>query len=833
MPYQGTAQTQRAITVEFLQKRRLNAPAVWFRPQGWDPSASDALAETLETDLGMWDAASDRNLGVRLEAGYIELRITSGDDAFAHAFFLACEHLRVDARAAFGIHQISSILLNIAGAGEQQLWPRGFKDKRGHWTEAAPVISSLPTKSAKAVWGYSRPLPGSLLPDGIVAWRPKGKAAALDVLMGIEDLEPRAIAPTTTPVIVRAIAYATLAYWIRVYLDGLTEWDTTLTRRVGGLIARLVREGAAVNADGKSLDGVCWSPIDTPELALDLIAFLGRLGANADLKVAYLHGEAAMARGQQQKVAGWPAVEETFGVDAKQGIRRAMRAGIDLDLIERLSERYALDVQSGSFIDREAIPKGLAYEKKYDDLMRIYENEAIFIGRKRHNPFKLYVGSELRTDVARTDMFPGEEPGALLRYSPLHGLITSPDTISDEYRVLNTYRGFTIKPIGTVDEAVMHRVVSALDKMLGLLTRDNDAQMLWLKKFIAWTILFPDKKQQVAPVIVGGQGIGKSFFGETLMYAVFGDLCGTASAALLDDNSFLITPFIGKLITFVDEVRLQTSGVINEIKKLIRQKRVSGMVKFKDQQDYFIYSRLILAANQADIGLTSQDAADRALFFIVAWTAENRNLTDIEFQKWAWGHKDFYAEFTAMLEEVAVRQHLMRYFRGIECKQSELEDLTESSRFDENVVKATMSKPREVAREIAAAGRVHAGSDLTAWFNIHALRAAILREDGQRSRVEAQAVIKEYEVAGVIESMSGGFYRFKYGYGKVLAELGKAHNLELLPQHHFVPGDFDDNPILSNVNQPPWRGNPKGSDGRRRPFDYSRRDDDDFYDPER
>ena len=103
----------------------------------------------------------------------------------------------------------------------------------------------------------------------------------------------------------------------------------------------------------------------------------------------------------------------------------------------------------------------------------------------------------------------------------------------------------------------MRQAVSCLDRMLGLLTRDNDAQMLWLKQFIGWTIQHPDKKQQVAPVIVGGQGIGESFFGETLMYALFGELCGTASATLLADNNFLITPFIGKLVTFIDEVRLE------------------------------------------------------------------------------------------------------------------------------------------------------------------------------------------------------------------------------------------------------------------------------------
>ena len=62
-----------------------------------------------------------------------------------------------------------------------------------------------------------------------------------------------------------------------------------------------------------------------------------------------------------------------------------------------------------------------------------------------------------------------------------------------------------------------------------------------------------------------------------------------------------------------------------------------------------------------------------------------------------------------------------------------------------------MSKARQVAREIAASARIIAGNDLTAWFNLHHLRAAIFREDGQRSRVEPHAVMEEFETAGVIE----------------------------------------------------------------------------------
>ena len=817
----GNAQTQRAITIDFITRRRLAAHAVFFRPNTGEPDAKDALADDLTTDLGAWDGP-EHNVGVRLDGGHLELGIRAGSDAFAHAFFLAADHLRLDARAAFGVHQISSIIIKVE---DQELiepwaprWPKGFKDKHGHWTETTVKTSSMKTKSANAIYRYSKPLPGSVVPEGVVVWRPKGKPAALDPEIGVEDMEQRALESTGMDTLIRALAYATLVYWVRTYLDGLKDWDAILTRRLGGWIAHCEVDGRAINAQGKSLAGVCWCPIDTREQALDLVAFLGKLGANEDLKVAYLQAEAQLIRDPLALVSSWPALAGLFGNDGMQGIRSAFQAGLDLQVVERLSERWVLDLSTNMYLDRESIPTGLPFEKTFDQLVHNYGNELVFVGKKAVNPFRLYAASSWRTDVQRAGMFPGEEPGSLLRYSQVNGIIKEEDWCVGEYRVLNTYRGFTIKPIGVVDPVLMRKIVTALDIMLGLLTRDNQAQMDWLKKFIAWTIKYPDKKQQVAPVIVGGQGIGKSVFGENLMQALFGNLCGTASAALLTDNAFLITPFIGKLMTFVDEVRLETAGAINEIKKIVRQKRISGQLKFKDQQDHEIYSRLILASNHADIGLTSQDAADRALFFIVSWTARNKDMNDAEFQAWTWGYKPFYSELTAMLEMPVVRQHLMRYFRDIECTQAELEDLTHSSRFDENVVKATMSKTRQIARQIAASARVVAGNDLTAWFNIYDLRTAVTREDGQRSRLDANDVLREFEIAGVIETMSGGHYRFKYGYGKTLLELGKSHNLELVPTHPVGPGDFDDNPVMSNVNPPPWRGNKKGGDGRRRPF---------------
>ena len=79
------------------------------------------------------------------------------------------------------------------------------------------------------------------------------------------------------------------------------------------------------------------------------------------------------------------------------------------------------------------------------------------------------------------------------------------------------------------------------------------------------------------------------------MNALFGDLAGVGSAVALEGN-FLITPFIGKLIVYIDEVKLSSAAAINEVKKLVRETRISGETKFTHRKDCQIYSRLIFTA---------------------------------------------------------------------------------------------------------------------------------------------------------------------------------------------------------------------------------------------
>ena len=65
-------------------------------------------------------------------------------------------------------------------------------------------------------------------------------------------------------------------------------------------------------------------------------------------------------------------------------------------------------------------------------------------------------------------------------------------------------------------------------------------------------------------------------------------------------------------------------------------------MKYGHQHDYYIPSRLIIAANQVDIGLTPLDAADPMLFLHRRLDSEKeKGAGDADFLTWALSLKPF------------------------------------------------------------------------------------------------------------------------------------------------------------------------------------------------
>ena len=241
-------------------------------------------------------------------------------------------------------------------------------------------------------------------------------------------------------------------------------------------------------------------------------------------------------------------------------------------------------------------------------------------------------------------------------------------------------------------------------------------------------------------------------------------------------------------------------------------------MKYGHQRDYYIPSRLIIASNQVDIGLTPLDAADRAFFFIMSWTAKKKGMSDADFLVWALILKLFYADLIERLNDVTFKQHLMRYFMEFEVTRAELEDLKYSSRDNEEIVKQFSERgPQHGARDgrrrpHPVSPRYHRAS-----FSMANVREAIRRiENSKYTKMQAGDVMAEFENAKLLGTLTQAVYRFKYGYYKLCQKMGEAHGMPLAPFWPTKPGeeDYGDNEVRSPAGGEPWRGDKSSETSR-------------------
>ena len=491
-------------------------------------------------------------------------------------------------------------------------------------------------------------------------------------------------------------------------------------------------------------------------------------------------------------------------------MRRAFRAGQDIEAVERFADRYVYDMGANVYFDRDALLRGTAFTLEAASLLHRHSNEPVFVGLKKLNPFQLYTQSALRVDVAQGDLLPGHPPAGVLRASPRLGVISADTHEPDEFLVFNTFRGFVIQPASNVSESLLREIVSMVDVMLALITRDHDGQMLWLKQWTAWTILHPEEKQQVSPMLIGGQGIGKSRLGKQFMTALFDDLAGEAEGRLLSGD-FGIGMFLNKLVVFLDEVVFKDHGAVEQIKKIIRSDRVHGSLKGQDARTYNVYARCMFASNRARVGLSESEAADRSLFWIIGHDADSKKMTTREFQIWTASLTDFYIRLDRMLKTLEVRRHLMHYLVNVIGNGLTIKDvisLEHSSAQDSSVVEAMQSTARRICQQIAVDGTVDGQTAITAWFNFQDLADACQYwGKAMNLRVNADEVRREFIRAGVLEEMGNGWLRFKYQHKTLLDKLGGAFGVGIL--HRAT--EEGDNPVTDPSYRPRYAGKARRS----------------------
>ena len=821
---------QRSITAQ-VNNNFIQVGAVFLQMSGKNPFASDWHKRKFrDTNLQSWIDDPDHkplNLGFNLQFGWLDVDIDSEDPRYNECIVKAFKFLNIDTRFAFGRlsrNVPSHIMVQLSETdlanydvmkefepNEFKIAGKRFKSELRSMGPAQPEASNAIKESRQTV------MPGSIYTHKIdpgkydisVWYTSDGKAATS--VGEIAATTPRKVEFSQ---LITGIAFGTFLYVIQPHWAEGTRQQLAI--KISGWLARLVRESRGINEnDGVSHGTFC--PIGTPETAESMLDFMcAELGDKESYmrKRVFRDAIKKLDNNPDAKIPGWPALESDIGTESMLALRTVFMPGIDVSPLTKMADRYIYDESDDNYIDRERFYTISGFIHDGAQLDRRHRNDLMEVAGKMRPVFKMFESSPLRRRVGGRDLYPDFQPGSVFRIS------RSGDSIPDDQdgeagmmTMFNTWRGWPILPTKNPDPKLIDKCNSMMDQLFGYLCQDNKGQIKWLKEWIAWTVQFPGQKQQVAPVFVGGQGVGKSFFGNIFLGHLFQNQWGSASPKILE-SAFSVEPFINKMFVFIDEAKFYNEASTDEIKKLIRNDKIGGAEKFQTARTHRIFSRVVFASNRFDMHIGQQNIQDRALFYMKTYDKDFLKMSDHQFKNWAVTLKPFFDEFNTLISRVDVKEHFMHIFNTMEVNRHDLENTSLSSGDDKNIVESNMSYARRIAKAIIEEGRIWEDLDISAPFTMVEFNKRVSDTcESMRIRfVQPRHVLDEFKAAGLLEpwtSAGNKYLRFKHKIGTLTKEFGDSIGVELDSRFEFTEDDFGPNQS-EFLGAKPWKGT-KGS----------------------
>lgn len=826
---QDTVNRQREITKR-VNDGLIQVGAVYLKPSNKNPYDEDWFKQLKgDTDLQSWiddPVHSIMNVGFNLQMGWTDIDMDADDPEYNSCIIAGLENQGVDVRFRFGRQSVgvpTHILVQLGEAESAnfdqlvKFEPKAFKigDRRYH-TQIRSFATNTDAKNL-AYTAKQTVMPGSIYSHKTAAG--KYDISVWYALGGVANKVEQVAATTPRKAsfneLVRGIAFGTMLYAIRDKWEPGSRQSTAT--KVCGWLARVVADSAAMN-NHESIASEVYCPIDADSIAEALIKFICKQQNDDEhgMRVrTYFDARGKLQRNPDAKIPGWPMLEQLIGAERVMALRAVFMPGSDVSELTKMAERYVYDESDNHYIDRNRFWTTGGFVHEGAELERRHKGDVVRIGGKPREAFKVFESSDLRKRVGLRELYPNLNPGGIFRISGIGEVI--PDDADDDISTLsvfNTWRGWPVSAAATIDAALMASIVAHLDKLLGYLTRDNENQIKWIKDWLAWTFQHPGDKQQIALVMVGGQGVGKSWFGNRFLPSLMGSLWGSASPKVLEGD-FSIAPFLNKMMVFIDEAKFHSEAAVDEIKKLIRGVDVPGAEKFVDARNYRLFSRMVFASNRMDVNIGQANTTDRALFYARTYDKDHLQMKEMEFRAWAETLKPWFTEFDKMMERRDVKEHFVRYFMDLPADKYEIESIKYSSSTESHIVLSNMNWARRVAKHIIEEGRIHEDLDISYPFTPPELfrRVGEVCKELGMPNVQGARILAEYEDHGLLEKVICGGQRkmrFVCRIGELNKRYGEAIGAPLEERFVFkLERDFGPNDCDGSVRVP-WLGAKKG-----------------------
>jgi hypothetical protein len=369
--------------------------------------------------------------------------------------------------------------------------------------------------------------------------------------------------------------------------------------------------------------------------------------------------------------------------------------------------------------------------------------------------------------------------------------------------VFNTWRGFKHKAVAHRDAALGEHIVAMLTKLLGYVTRDNEAQVRFILCWIADLIQHPGDKLPIAIVLMGGKGWGKTTVLTLIRLLVGDELTGFFT------NNILAGKFLGdvaknKLCVFGNELKKLTSDVEKvTLGNLIKDSFIATEGKNIRASNHANLARIAIATNSEEFNITTTDSPrgepERALFYVRSHNNLSLGMSQSEYEERRNSLRPFFEELYKLMQDEQDMDHLMWFLSEFKYDRDELFDMSASSFNDPDVLKHNLDYPTNALMRLLSENNFGGGydtkfSDALRWgspMTVITIRAALDQYSNVDSRyaVKANDVIERMFELGLAERRGQHILPI-LKYGTALERFEQRVKVPVPPAYELGPDDF-------------------------------------------
>jgi hypothetical protein len=599
-----------------------------------------------------------------------------------------------------------------------------------------------------------------------------------------------------------SLIYAVKDYWV--------EGDRhNFALKFSGALAHILADVERINSEPHHpLFGNVLTPLDSDELAARLIQAICESygdGEHRDRISAFRDARTKLASGG--KIPGRTALKEHTGSSGFADLMWALLiAGTSLSAVHEIHADLILDATDEKYIryiSRGRFKDGVTYHYQREAVQNLWKGKTVTIGRSTKPAFDVYEMGDREEATGGIALLPDHASGELLLTK--NGRVLPDDYDGDMHGVLsvfNTWRGFKHKPIKHRDAARGGHVVAMLIKLLGYVTRDNEAQIRFILCWIADLIQYPGDKLPVAIVLMGGKGWGKSTVLTFIRRLVGDELTGFFT------NTILAGKFLGdvaknKLCVFGNELKKLTSDVEKvTLGNLVKDSFIATEGKNIRASTHANLARVAIATNSEEFNITTTDSPrgepERALFYARSHNNLSLGVSQAEYEERRNSLRPFFEELYELMESEQDMDHLMWFLSEFKYSRDELFNTSASSFNDADVLKHNLDYPTSALMRLLSENNFGGGydskfSDALRWgspMTVIAIRAALDQYSNVDSRyaVKANDVIERMFELGLAERRGQHIVPI-VKYGTALERFKQRVKVPVPPAYELAPDD--------------------------------------------